>query len=114
MNITIKRVYNDASADDGFRVLVDRLWPRGISKDKAKMDLWLKDIGPSDELRQWFGHDPAKFKEFSSRYKKELDDNSAVEELRKVVKDNKKVTLLYGAKDSEHNQAVVLKKYLEK
>lgn len=112
MSVAIKRVYDDASTSDGFRVLVDRLWPRGISKDRAKLDLWLKDIGPSDELRQWFNHDPAKFEQFATRYKKELADNPAVEELRKVINDNDKVTLLYGAKDPDHNQAVVLKDYL--
>jgi uncharacterized protein YeaO (DUF488 family) len=112
MSVAIKRVYDSASTGDGFRVLVDRLWPRGVSKEEAKLDLWLKDIGPSNELRQWFGHDPAKFDEFSKRYKKELADNPAVEELRKIVKDNDKVTLLYGAKDPDHNQAVVLKDYL--
>lgn len=74
--------------------------------------MWLKDIGPSNELRQWFGHDPAKFDEFSKRYKRELANSPAVEELRKIVKDNDKVTLLYGAKDPDHNQAVVLKDYL--
>jgi len=113
MTIEIKRIYDPASADDGYRVLVDRLWPRGISKEQAKLDEWLKEVGPSDELRQWFNHDPAKFKDFSIRYKRELDANPAFNQLKEIIKRHKKVTLLYGAKDPDHNQAVVLKSYLK-
>ncbi len=114
MNINIKRIYDESSADDGFRVLVDRLWPRGISKQRAKLDLWLKDVAPSTELRQWFSHDPAKFKEFSGRYQLELDNNPSLVELKDIVKKHGKVTLLYGAKDPKLNQAAVLKDYLDK
>ena len=114
MTITIKRVYEEPSKDDGRRILIDRLWPRGLTKEKAKIDLWLKDIAPSTELRKWFGHDPAKWQEFKKRYVAEIKNNSQIfsqleEELKKG-----KVTLVYGAKDEEHNDAVVLKEYLEK
>ena len=114
MIVQIKRVYEKPNEADGQRILIDRLWPRGLTKEKAKIDLWLKEIAPSTELRQWFGHDPAKWKEFQKRYKDELTNNSSsmsslVEQLKK-----RKVTLVYGAKDEEHNDAVVLKEYLEK
>lgn len=116
MGIAIKRIYDDASDsadnDDGYRVLVDRLWPRGISKVKARLDLWLKEIGPSTELRKWFGHDPERFEEFRARYLQELDGNPAVGELLDICRAHDAVTLLYGAKDPEHNQAVVLRDYL--
>ncbi|WEV47386.1 DUF488 domain-containing protein [Bifidobacterium sp. ESL0690] len=113
MTIALKRVYETAEDTDGYRVLVDRLWPRGISKVKAKLDLWLKEIGPTTELRKWFGHDPAKFDEFADKYRKELDGNTeAVDKLVAICREQPKVTLLYGAKDPEHNQAVVLKDYL--
>lgn len=114
MTVYIKRVYDEPAVNDGFRVLVDRLWPRGVSRDKAKLSAWLKEIGPSNELRKWFGHDPAKFGEFKKRYQKELAANSAFTELEKIVKENQTVTLLYSAHDTEHNQAVVVKDYLEK
>ena len=110
--IHIKRVYEAKSEDDGFRVLVDRLWPRGLSKQDADVDLWLKDIAPSAELRRWFGHDPGKWEEFRRRYAEELDGNAAaVTQLKQHIGEGK-VTLLYGAKDTEHNQAVALKDYL--
>lgn len=113
--INVKRIYEPASTDDGFRVLVDRLWPRGVSKEKAKLDLWLKDIAPSTKLRQWFGHDPAKWDEFEKRYFAELDaDSTAIAELRELVDAHDIVTLLFGARDETHNNAVALKKYLEK
>ncbi len=112
--ISIKRIYEPAKESDGYRILVDRLWPRGISKEKAKIDLWLKEVGPSNELRQWFGHDPAKFIEFKNRYIKELKSNPAIKELRSAIKAHPKVTLLYGAKDQTHNQAVVLSHFLAK
>ncbi|WEV72994.1 DUF488 domain-containing protein [Bifidobacterium sp. ESL0790] len=113
MEIALKRVYEAASDSDGYRVLVDRLWPRGISKAKAKLDLWLKDVGPSTELRKWFGHDPAKFDEFAERYRKELEANqTVVDQLADICLGNPRVTFLYGAKDPEHNQAVVLRDYM--
>ncbi len=112
--IAIKRAYEPAGPGDGFRVLVDRLWPRGISKEKARIDLWMKDVAPSDGLRKWFAHDPAKWEEFRKRYGKELEGNAdLVAELADRAKKGK-LTLVYGAKDTEHNQAVVLKECLEK
>ncbi|MEO8862890.1 MAG: DUF488 domain-containing protein [Candidatus Saccharimonadales bacterium] len=111
--IRIKRVYEEPSKDDGFRILVDRLWPRGVSKDKAAVDIWLKEIGPSTELRNWFGHVPAKFDEFKKRYKKELKDNPDTNTLNNLIADHKTVTLVYGAKNTEANQAVVLKSYFK-
>jgi len=114
MKIQMKRVYDEPSDTDGTRILIDRLWPRGVSKAKAKVDLWLKAIAPSTPLRQWFGHDPGKWEEFKKRYKDELDDNSeAVAQLRALLAQGT-VTLLYGAKDKDHNDAVVLQEYVEK
>lgn len=113
MTIRIKRVYETADEDDGFRVLVDRLWPRGESKEKAHVDLWLKEVAPSTELRQWFHHEERLFDEFAERYRAELDANGeVVGELRDVVGQHPVVTLVYGARDEEHNQAVVLRDYL--
>lgn len=113
--IKIKRAYEPVNEADGKRVLVDRLWPRGISKEKAKIDEWMKDIAPSNELRKWFNHDPEKFEEFSQKYKEELKEPEKKKELDKLIKmsDGNTVTLVYSAKDEEHNQAVVLKHYLE-
>jgi uncharacterized protein YeaO (DUF488 family) len=110
--VKIKRIYDPSAEDDGFRILVDRLWPRGLSKKKAKLDLWLKDIAPSDELRKWFAHDPQKWTEFKKRYFKELVDKKELVHL--IIKKAKEinVTLLYGAKDKEFNNAVALKEYL--
>ena len=113
MSVHIKRIYEDPTETDGYRVLVDRLWPRGVSKERAKLDLWLKDIAPSDELRTWFGHKPERFKQFSDRYKAELSANPAFSELQKIVKENKQITLLYSAHDTEFNQAQVLLVYLK-
>ena len=113
VSIYVKRVYEDPSPDDGFRVLVDRVWPRGMSKEHAKIDLWAKTAAPSTALRQWFAHDPAKWDEFRKRYRAELAGNpTPVEELRAVLRDKKKVTLVYGAKDEQHNQALVLREIL--
>lgn len=112
--IKIKRVYEQPEETDDYRVLIDRLWPRGLTKEKAKVDLWLKDIAPSTELRKWFSHDPAKWDEFKNRYCEELKKNNQfVSKLVDLLK-NGKLTLVYGAKDEEHNEAVVLKEYLEK
>ena len=109
MRIAIKRVYEKPVPGDGARILVDRLWPRGVSKERAKLDLWLKDIAPSTELREWFGHDPKKWSGFQRKYKIELANNKEpVAELKKIVKQNKTVNLLYAAKDEEHNEAVVV------
>lgn len=113
--LSVKHVYDAASRDDGFRILTDRLWPRGLSKERAKADLWAKDVAPSTELRKWFGHDPEKWEEFKKRYRAEIHGNKeAMDELRRVVSQHHNVTLLYGAKDSEHNQAVVLAETLKR
>lgn len=112
--IKLKRIYEVAQKEDGFRVLVDRLWPRGVSKEKAQLDLWLKDVAPTTELRKWFGHDPEKWVEFEKKYKIELKANTtALEQLKLVVNSHKQVTFLYGAKDTIHNEAVVLQRVLE-
>ncbi|MDE2590854.1 MAG: DUF488 domain-containing protein [Patescibacteria group bacterium] len=114
MNITIKRIYEKSSTTDGKRVLIDRLWPRGLTKEKAKIDVWLKDIAPSTELREWFGHDPVKWSEFKKRYLTEIKSNStAMSQLEELLKKGK-VTLVYAAKDKEYNDAVVLQEYLGK
>lgn len=111
-NIRVKRAYEPAG-DDGMRVLVDRLWPRGLNKTQARVDLWLKDIAPSAELRNWFAHDPEKWEEFSRRYREELRHNeAALAPLRELLR-KERVTLLFGARDEQRNNAVVLKKYLE-
>jgi len=112
--MTIKRVYEKPVKEDGFRILVDRLWPRGLTKRKAHVHLWLKDIAPSTKLRQWFGHDPSKWKKFQALYLKELKKNkSAARLLRNVIQHHAVVTLVYGAKDEAHNNAVILKKFLK-
>jgi uncharacterized protein YeaO (DUF488 family) len=111
-NIRVKRIYDPASADDGARVLVDRLWPRGVRKQSAGLSLWLKDIAPSTELRQWFGHDPERWQEFGRRYRAELHHNdAAVEQLRDILRLGQ-ATLLYGAHDAMHNHALVLADYM--
>ena len=112
MSFTIKRVYDDPSPDDGFRVLVDRLWPRGASKQRAALDLWLKEIAPSTELRTWFHRTPEAFDEFERRYRAELAGNPAVAELRRLGREHPRVTLLYGVRDAEHNHAAILADYL--
>lgn len=112
MQVNIKRVYDAPDKSDGYRVLVDRVWPRGMTKEKADVDMWLKEIAPSTALRKWFGHDPGKWAEFKKRYKQELNKNEEfVQELKEQAK-GKKVTLVYSAKDEAHNQAVVLKEWL--
>ncbi len=112
MHIKIKRVYLQPDEEDGRRILVDRLWPRGLTKEKASVDLWLKEIAPSTELRKWFGHDPEKWKEFQTRYRAELQQNTEQVSLLKQEAARGVVTLLFGAKDEEHNEAVVLQKLL--
>lgn len=112
--IKIKRIYDPVLPDDGKRILVDRLWPRGMKKTEAKIDEWLKDIAPSDGLRKWFSHDPSKWHEFKNRYIRELKNNSELIERLKGIAKKEKVTLLFSAKDKEHNNAVVLKEVMEK
>lgn len=111
--LKIKRIYDSVSADDGRRILVDRLWPRGIKKNEAKIDEWLKDIAPSDELRKWFSHEPSKWQEFKKRYRSELKKNSGL--IERLIAESKRgiITLLFAAKDKEHNNAVVLKEVIE-
>lgn len=112
--VRVKRVYEEPDPDDGFRVLVDRIWPRGLRKEDAAVDLWLKDVAPSTALRQWFGHDPKKWAEFKRRYHAELaQDRAALEPLESAMRKGK-VTLLYGAHDTEHNNAVALAAFLAK
>lgn len=111
--IKLKRVYDTPDSEDGYRVLVERLWPRGISKERAKLNLWLKDIAPSPELRTWFGHDPAKWEEFRRRYWEELSANpAAVARVRELIPKGD-VTFVYAARDTEHNAAVALKEFIE-
>jgi uncharacterized protein YeaO (DUF488 family) len=112
-HLRLKRAYEPAERDDGRRVLVDRVWPRGVSKDEAHIDLWLKEVAPSTALRKWFGHKPERWAGFRERYLEELKANPAVEELRQITAEGP-VTLVYGAKDKAHNQAVVLAEHLER
>jgi len=114
VTIRIKRVYGKAAKADGERVLVDRIWPRGLTKKEARVDDWFKEVAPSSALRKWFRHDPARWKEFKKRYSAELDDQG--EQVDKLVRAARKrtVTLLFSAKDTEHNNAVALKDYIEK
>lgn len=111
--IDVKRVYDAPGPEDGMRILVDRLWPRGLSKEKAHLDEWIRDIAPSDSLRHWFGHDPALWEEFQRRYFAELKDHS--EQCRALLEkaEQGKVTLLFSAHDAEHNNAVALRLYLQ-
>ena len=111
-NIRIKRAYEQPDAEDGERILVDRLWPRGLTKEKAKVDLWLKDVAPSTELRKWFAHDPARWTEFRTRYRQELKSNKEQLSLLRQEAAKGTVTLIYAAKDQEHNEAVILQRLL--
>ncbi|MCB2020424.1 MAG: DUF488 domain-containing protein [Rhizobacter sp.] len=111
-NVRLKRAYEPADAGDGTRVLIDRLWPRGVSKAAAAVDLWLKDVAPSTELRKWFGHDPARWAEFQDRYAQELGQHpQAFEQLRDMARAGR-ITLVYAARDEAHNDAVVLRQLL--
>lgn len=111
-DVRLKRAYEPASADDGTRILVDRLWPRGVRKEDAAIDLWLKEIAPSTELRRWFGHDPARWAEFRRRYLHEVHEHAdALAQLRALAQEGP-VTLVYSAHDTEHNDAVVLRELL--
>jgi uncharacterized protein YeaO (DUF488 family) len=110
----LKRIYDRAQTADGYRLLVDRLWPRGVSRQAAHLDLWLKEIGPSDALRKWFGHNPARWPEFQRRYRKELRAKSAlVRQIKQLEKEHGTVTLIFSARDEEHNQAVALRAFLQ-
>ncbi|HEY8100707.1 MAG TPA: DUF488 domain-containing protein [Burkholderiaceae bacterium] len=114
VKIAIKRAYEDASPQDGYRVLVDRIWPRGRTKEELALGLWAKDLAPSTELRKWFEHDPKKWEKFQQRYRSELDTEEKQQQMRQLLTaaHGKPLTLVYGAKDEEHNQAVVLKEVL--
>ncbi len=113
MHLSLKRIYDAVSDDDGVRILVDRLWPRGLSKDRAKIDLWLRDIAPSNELRRWYNHDPNKWDEFTRRYFSELHEMNGIVELVLKEASRSNVTLLYAAKDENHNNAVALSLYID-
>jgi len=107
--IKIKRIYEKYSSDDGFRILIDRLWPRGVSKANAYVDLWLREIAPTDHLREWFSHDLKKWKSFKKKYKEELNENkSSLDKIRDLQKEHKTITLVFSAKDEQHNNAIVL------
>jgi len=110
--LKIKRIYDPPTAEDGKRVLVDRLWPRGMAKDEARIDEWLKEIAPSDELRKWFGHDPARWEEFRKRYREELKAHGDLLDKLRSEAQKGTVTILFAAKDEEHNNALVLKELL--
>ncbi len=106
--IQIKRVYEKVDVKDGERILVDRMWPRGIRRSTSNIDIWVKNVAPSDELRKWFAHDPKKWMRFKKKYKKELKDNKALNKLINIILNADPVTLLYSARDTKHNNAVVL------
>jgi uncharacterized protein YeaO (DUF488 family) len=108
LDVRVKRIYDPAQAADGRRVLVDRVWPRGVSRERAKLDEWAKELAPSTELRKWFGHDPKRFAEFRARYRAELGDRSEEVERLRAVAQSGPLTILYSARDHEHNNAVVL------
>jgi uncharacterized protein YeaO (DUF488 family) len=110
MPVKIKRIYEPAAPGDGYRILTDRLWPRGIKKEF--IDKWLKDVAPSTELRKWFNHEPAKWEQFLAQYREEITGSAALDELRNDIRQHKSVTLLYSAKDEEQNQAVALMEIL--
>jgi uncharacterized protein YeaO (DUF488 family) len=112
-NVVIKRIYESASDADGFRILVDRLWPRGMKKEDAGIDLWLKAVAPTDALRKWYHHDGGGWDEFRHKYVLELKDNPAVDGLLSLIKEQKTVTLLYAAKDEIQNHALVLLEFLQ-
>ena len=114
MRLKIKRVYEHPDAQDGTRILVDRLWPRGLTKAKASVDVWMKDVAPSTTLRKWFAHDPDKWAEFKTRYRAELRANKEQVARLKTEMGKKRVTLVYGAKHEEHNEALVLQEYLKR
>jgi len=110
--VRLKRAYDERAEDDGTRVLVDRVWPRGVTKERAAIDWWAKGLAPSEELRKWFSHDPKRFDEFAERYEAELAGSPDMERLRRLAAEGT-VTLVFGARDREHNQAVVLKRLVE-
>lgn len=113
MAVKLKRVYDSYESSDGFRILVDRVWPRGIKKADLHLDLWLKEVAPSTVLRKWFNHEDEKWKIFLKKYETEIRNSEAYKNLKKIIKENKTVTLLYSAKNKEHNQAVAIKSFFK-
>ena len=115
MNVMLRRAYEAPAREDGYRVLVDRIWPRGRTRDELQLDEWARDLGPSNELRRWFGHDPARWKEFHDRYRQELRDPQHVAKLDELAERARhgRVTIVYGARDTTHNQARVIAEELE-
>lgn len=111
--IRAKRAYEPASSEDGYRVLVDRLWPRGVSKEDACLDAWMREVAPSDDLREWFNHDPKCWEEFAERYRRELQEKEELLQELREQEDEGTVTLVFAARDTDRNNAVVLKEYLE-
>lgn len=111
--IKTKRVYEELSDSDGVRILTERLWPRGVSKERASLDEWMKGIAPSHDLRKWFNHEPEKWEEFKDRYRKELFGSEHVDKLLEIIQENDIVTLVYASKDEEHNSTRLLKEFLE-
>jgi len=110
----VKRIYDAPDPSDGYRVLVDRIWPRGVSKEKARIDLWMNQIAPSDALRRWFGHDPERWEEFRKRYSEELQKETALaNQLKQLEKQHGTVTLVFSARDEHHNQAIALRVFLQ-
>ena len=115
MTIKNKRAYQDSSKNDGFRILVDRLWPRGVTKEKVKLDLWMKEIAPSNDLRKWFNHEPRKWNEFQIKYNEELKEKKElITQLKDIENEKKIITLFYAAKDEKHNNSLVIRDALKK
>jgi len=112
MKIQTKRVYEEPEESDGSRILAERLWPRGVSKERAALDRWMKGVAPSHELRKWFDHDPDKWEEFQERYRKELFGSKAVVEMIELIRRHRTVTLIYASKDEKHNSTTVLREFL--
>lgn len=113
MSIKIKRIYEPFAKTDGFRVLIDRLWPRGMKKEDAHIDIWMKDIAPSTELRKWFDHDPDKWDEFRMKYHHELKTSDALKEIHAIIGQHTTITLLFAAKEEQYNHAIVLQEFLK-
>ncbi|QKJ30404.1 DUF488 domain-containing protein [Mucilaginibacter mali] len=114
MSVKIKRIYEPFAKSDGFRILIDRLWPRGIKKEGTHIDKWMKDIAPSTQLRKWFDHDPEKWDEFRMKYHHELNESDAMKEMAAIINEQATATLLYGAKEEKYNHAIVLQELLKK
>ena len=112
-SLKLKRVYEEPTSEDGCRILTERLWPRGVSKERANLDRWMKGVAPSHDLRKWFDHDHSKWEEFKDRYRKELFGSDAVQELIDIIKEKDTVTFVFASKDEKHNSSVLLKEFIE-